>query len=299
MKRIFSKEVVIGLCVLIALVVLFLGIDFLKGVNVFAPSNYYYSTYTNVEGLAVSSPVRLNGFKVGQVRDIRYDYANPGHVIVEMSLDRKLQLPKGTKAVLATDILGTAGISLEMATAEKMHLVGDTIQGMNASGLMDALSQDLMPSAAAIFPKVDTLLTNINALVADPAMVQSVKRLDAITASLELTTRRLALLTASLQPITADVKNITGNVSTITSDLTSLSGTMANLPLDSLVLDLQATTANLRALSEELDNPNSTLGKVLHDPTLYNNLNSTISSLDSLFVDIKKNPKRYISIKLL
>ena len=74
---------------------------------------------------------------------------------------------------------------------------------------------------------------------------------------------------------------------------------MANLPLDSLVADLQTTTANLRALSEELNNPNSTLGKALNDPALYNNLNSTISSLDSLFIDIKKNPKRYISIKLL
>lgn len=299
MKKIFSKEVIIGLLVLVALVVLFVGIDFLKGVNVFAPSNYYYSVYTNVEGLAVSSPVTVNGFKVGQVRDIRYDYDHPGHVVVEMSLDRKLKLPVGTRAVLASDLLGTAGISLDMAHATQMHMMGDTITGENASGLMDALSKDVMPSVATIFPKVDTLLTNINALVADPALAQSVKRLDAITAALQVTTQRLAAATARLEPITADVKEITGNVSTITSDFTALSGTMANLPLDSLVADLQTTTANLRALSEELNNPNSTLGKALNDPALYNNLNSTISSLDSLFIDIKKNPKRYISIKLL
>lgn len=299
MKKIFSKEVIIGLCVIIALVVLFVGIDFLKGVNIFTPSNFYYSSYSNVEGLTVSSPVTVNGFKVGQVREIKYDYDHPGNVVVVMSLDNKLRLPKGTKAVLSSDILGTAAISLDMAKDTEMHLVGDTIAGENASGLMDALSKDVMPSVATIFPKVDTLLTNINALVADPALSQSVKRLDAITAALQLTTQRLAAVTGSLQPIATDVKVITGNMTTITSDLTQLSGTMSTLPLDSLVNDLQVTTTNLRALSQELNNPNSTLGKVLNDPALYNNLNSTISSLDSLFIDIKKNPKRYISIKLL
>ncbi len=299
MKKIFSKEVIIGLCVLIALVVLFLGIDFLKGINVFKPANFYYSTYSNVEGLAVSSPVTINGFKVGQVREIEYDFAHPGNVVVQMSLDRKLKLPRGTKAVLSSDILGTATISLDLGKESALHTLGDTLIGENATGLMDAVSKDLMPSVAQIFPKVDTLLTNINALVADPALVQSVKRLDAITAALQVTTQRLAAVTGSLQPIAADVKTITGNVSTISSDLTSLSGNLATLPLDSLVYDLQVVTGNLRALSNELNNPNSTLGKVLNDPALYNNLNSTISSLDSLFVDIKKNPKRYISIKLL
>jgi len=299
MKKIFSKEVIIGVSVLIALVVLFLGIDFLKGVNVFTPSNFYYASFSNVEGLAVSSPVTINGFKVGQVDKIEYDFDNPGHVKVQIDLDRKLRLPIGSKAILATDILGTGGIALELAGSPEMHKAGDTLIGENATGMMDALSKDVLPSVATIFPKVDTLLTNINTLIADPALTQSVKRLDAITAALQLTTQRLAAATARLQPITDDVKTITGNVATISSDLSSLSGTMSDLPLDSLVSDLQATTANLRALSDELNNPNSTLGKVLNDPALYNNLNSTISSLDSLFIDIKKNPKRYISIKLL
>lgn len=299
MKKIFSKEVIIGVCVLIALVVLILGIDFLKGVNIFTPSNFYYASFSNVEGLAVSSPVTINGFKVGQVDKIEYDFDNPGHVKVQMSLDRKFRLPIGSKAILATDILGTGGIALELAGSSEMHKAGDTIIGENATGMMDAISKDVLPSVATIFPKVDTLLTNINTLIADPALTRSVKRLDAITAALQLTTERLAATTARLQPIATDVKTITGNVATISSDLTSLSGTMAELPLDSLVNDLQVTTANLRALSNELNNPNSTLGKVLNDPALYNNLNSTVSSLDSLFIDIKKNPKRYISIKLL
>lgn len=283
---------------LVALAILILGIDFLKGVNVFKPTNYYYASFENVEGLAVSSPVMLNGFKVGQVREMEYEFDNPGHVLVEMSLDSRLKVPQGSKAVLGTDILGTASIVLHLSKSATDHSVGDRLIGENSSSLL-ASAGDMLPAVQQIFPKIDTLLTNLNAVVADPALTASVKRLDAISANLQTTTQRLAAATAQLGPIAADVKQITGNTSNITSDLAELSGQMKNLPLDSLVADLQTTTANLRALSDELGKPNSTLGRLINDPSLYDNLNTTISSLDSLFVDIKKNPKRYISIKLL
>ena len=298
MKKIFRKEVIIGICVLVALAILILGIDFLKGVNVFKPTNYYYASFENVEGLAVSSPVMLNGFKVGQVREMEYEFDNPGHVLVEMSLDSRLKVPQGSKAVLGTDILGTASIVLHLSKSTTDHSVGDRLIGENSSSLL-ASAGDMLPAVQQIFPKIDTLLTNLNAVVADPALTASVKRLDAISANLQTTTQRLAAATAQLGPIAADVKQITGNTSNITSDLAQLSGQMKNLPLDSLVADLQTTTANLRALSDELGKPNSTLGRLINDPSLYDNLNTTIASLDSLFVDIKKNPKRYISIKLL
>lgn len=298
MKKIFRKEVIIGICVLVALAILILGIDFLKGVNVFKPTNYYYASFENVEGLAVSSPVMLNGFKVGQVREMEYEFDNPGHVLVEMSLDSRLKVPQGSKAVLGTDILGTASIVLHLSKSATDHSVGDRLIGENSSSLL-ASAGDMLPAVQQIFPKIDTLLTNLNAVVADPALTASVKRLDAISVNLQTTTQRLAAATAQLGPIAADVKQITGNTSNITSDLAQLSGQMKNLPLDSLVADLQTTTANLRALSDELGKPNSTLGRLINDPSLYDNLNTTISSLDSLFVDIKKNPKRYISIKLL
>lgn len=298
MKKIFRKEVIIGICVLVALAILILGIDFLKGVNVFKPTNYYYASFENVEGLAVSSPVMLNGFKVGQVREMEYEFDNPGHVLVEMSLDSRLKVPQGSKAVLGTDILGTASIVLHLSKSATDHSVGDRLIGENSSSLL-ASAGDMLPAVQQIFPKIDTLLTNLNAVVADPALTASVKRLDAISANLQTTTQRLAAATAQLGPIAADVKQITGNTSNITSDLAQLSGQMKNLPLDSLVADLQTTTANLRTLSDELGKPNSTLGRLINDPSLYDNLNTTISSLDSLFVDIKKNPKRYISIKLL
>ena len=226
MKKIFRKEVIIGICVLVALAILILGIDFLKGVNVFKPTNYYYASFENVEGLAVSSPVMLNGFKVGQVREMEYEFDNPGHVLVEMSLDSRLKVPQGSKAVLGTDILGTASIVLHLSKSATDHSVGDRLIGENSSSLL-ASAGDMLPAVQQIFPKIDTLLTNLNAVVADPALTASVKRLDAISANLQTTTQRLAAATAQLGPIAADVKQITGNTSNITSDLAQLSGPLA------------------------------------------------------------------------
>lgn len=298
MKSALKKELTIGALVIVALAVLFFGIDFLKGINVFKAANYYYVEYTDVEGLAISAPVNLNGFKVGQVREISYEYDNPGHVKVELSLDKQLQLPKGTQAVLSADILGTATIMLKPGTSAEKCKVGDMLEGVTDKGLMAGVG-NMMPSIEGIFPKIDTLLTNLNAITADPALTASVKRLDDITGNLELTTRRLSALMASLPAVVGDVKSITSNIDSISGDVAVLSSQLRELPVDSLTADLAATVANLHALSEELKNPDGSLGLLMRDPALYQNLNSTVSSLDSLFVDIKRNPKRYINIKLL
>ena len=298
MKSALKKELMIGALAILALAILIFGIDFLKGINVFKAANYYYVEYTDVEGLAISAPVNLNGFKVGQVREINYEFENPGHVKVELSLDRQLKLPVGTQAVLATDLLGTATINLRPGVSQEMCEVGSSLEGVTDKGLMGGVST-MMPSIEGIFPKIDTLLTNLNAITADPALTASVKRLDGITANLELTTQRLSALMATLPPVTSDVKAATANLDSITGDMAVLTGRLRELPVDSLSADIAATLANLRALSDELKNPDGSLGMLMNNPELYNNLNSTVSSLDSLFVDIKRNPKRYISIKLL
>lgn len=299
MKKLFRKELLIGTCVLAALAILFFGIDFLKGVNLFHAANYYYASYTNVNGLAISAPVTVNGFKVGQVHAISYQYDNPGHVLVELSLDREMQLPRGTEAVLATDMLGTSTIALNLGKSSEMYAAGDSLKGVQAVGLMDGLSNDLMPGITAVIPKVDTLLTTTNRLLADPALAASVQRLDNITRNLEATTVNLNRTVAALPPITGDVKAITGNFVTTSDNLSAFTTDLNRMPLDSIARQLEVTTNNLRLLTEQLNNNESSLGLLMHDPSLYNNINSTVQSLDSLFTDIKARPKRYINIKLL
>lgn len=297
--KIYKKEALIGLLVIVALAILYFGVEFLKGVNIFKPANYYTASYTNVAGLQTSAPVMLNGFKVGQVRDIRYEYDNPGHVQVELSLDRELKVPVGSVAKIESDLLGTATVVLHFTDAKTYEPRGGKLIAETASGMLDGVSADLMPKVSAMLPKVDSLLTNVNLLVSDTALRQSVQRLDIITLELATLMRSVNGTVAKLPPIVRNVDSITSNVSAVTSDLGYLSGQLRNLPVDSLVNDLQAVTANLHELTDQLNNPNSTLGALTTDKALYDNLNAAAAALDSLLIDVKAHPKRYISIKLL
>lgn len=294
MNKIFKKEVVIGLCAILTLALLFFGIDYLKGVNVFKAANYYYATYTNVNGLAVSAPVTVNGFKVGQVREINYEYDNPGHVKIELSLDRQLKVPKGTKALLVTDMLGTATIKLEMSASGDYHTVGDNLIAETPGGLMESVSEDILPSVAAIAPKVDSLISSLNLLVSDPALLSSIKRLDAITANLETSTRALNASIASLPPVMNNVRTLSDNAASISCRLDTFAATLNGAPIDSTIRNLYATTESLRQLTDELNSPNSSLGKLIKDPALYDGVTLIMSDLDSILVDLKRQPKRYI-----
>lgn len=299
MKNIFRREVLIGALVLVALLILFFGINFLKGVNIFKAANYYYASYTDVAGLAQSAPVTLNGYKIGIVRDIHYDYNNPGHVTVELSVDKALKLPVGTKAVVSSDILGTASVVLSLgSSADGFYAVGDTISSASDPGMMAALGETLLPSVNSVIAKVDTLLSGLNTIVSDPSLKTSVGRLDDITAELNATLSSLHAVMSQMGPVANDLKNITENVDTITGDLAVVTGKFREVPVDSLLNNVQATMANLEKLTAQLNNPDSSIGKLTNDPELYNNLTAATASLDSLFVDIKKNPKRYINIKV-
>ncbi|MCI9607181.1 MAG: MCE family protein [Muribaculaceae bacterium] len=306
MKKKYSKELLIGLTVLITLLIIFFGIDYLKGVNVFKAANYYYASYTDVAGLAQSAPVTVNGYKVGLVREIEYEYDNPGHIKVELSLDRKLKVPQGSEAVLVTDMLGTSSIELRLADKPDFHTVGDKLIGVNSKGLMDNVSNELLPAVGNMVPKIDSLLTAVTALVSDPALTNSVKRLDNVMANLETSTRQLTTVMASTPSIAADAKVTMGNVTEISKNLTAISSDLAaataelkKMPLDSTLANVHQITSSLEQLTSKLNSKESSAGLLLTDPQLYNNLVKATASVDSLLVDIKRNPKRYISIKLL
>lgn len=298
MKSVLTREVKIGLLVIVAIAILVFGINFLKGINLFKAANYYYAVYDNVEGLAVSAPVNVNGFKVGLVREIKYDYNHPGHVVVEFSVDKAMRLPRGSEAILVSDILGTTTVDLRLGHGD-LYAVGDTVPGRMNAGMLAAVSDNLMPAVNSILPKVDTLLASLNMIVTDPALTASIKRLDNISAELEASVRSLHGVMNNLQPIARDVKNITGNVDSISGNLAIASEALRDAPIDSIMKNLEETVANVNRLTESLNNPDSSIGRFANDPALYNNLNAAAASLDSLLIDVKRNPKRYISIKLL
>lgn len=294
-----NKNIKIGISVVAALAILFFGIEFLKGVNVFKSVNYYHASYTDVMGLEVSAPVTVNGFKVGQVRSVEYEYDNPGHVLVEMSLNKDLRVPVGTKAVIVADMLGTATVRLDMAQSADYHRVGDRLEGVTQDGMMDAVSNDLLPAATRVLPTVDTLLNNVNDLVTDPALAASIARLEAISASLQSTLATVDRAVKPLPGIVQGVGNMVNNLDTVSANVALLSQQLSHSDIEGTMANVNALSARLRQVSDALASDSSSVGMLLNDPSLYNNLTAAAASLDSLLIDVKAHPKRYISIKLL
>lgn len=300
MKKIFSKEFIIGLSVIIAALVLFFGIEFLKGINLFRPANYYYAYYSNVDGLAVASPVQVNGYKVGQVREIIYDYADPGKIKVMLAMDKKLSIPADSYAEMGQTMLSGAYINLKIGKSAKKLAVGEEIPSGTSNGLMESISNEIMPAISQIMPKIDSLLSNLNTLVADPALLQSIQRLDGITANVLGVTEGLNnTMSRDVPLVVRDARSITHQIDSVSANLLALSKTLKQLPIATTMANVNDITANLSNFATKLNSSTSTLGRLTNDDELYHRLNQVSADIDSLIVDIKRNPKRYISIKLL
>lgn len=300
MKKLISKEFIIGISVIAAILVLVFGIDYLKGINLFSPANFYYAEYENVQGLETAAPVTINGYKVGQVREIQFDYANPGKVRVLLALNKDLKLPVDSKAELASTLLSGAYVNIRMGSSTKMLEKGSNVPTMVVPDMMASISNDVMPAVNSILPKIDSLLYNLNTLVADPALLASIQRLDGITGNVYAATDGLkTTLKSDIPIIMRNTRGITHGLDSVVTNLGMLSYQLKELPLSTTVDNVNQITANLTKFSDQLNNQKSTLGMLMNDPELYNRVNSVAASVDSLIVDIKRNPKRYISIKLL
>lgn len=303
MKKKLNKEFVLGLTVILAIGVLIVMIDYLKGINIFKPTNFYEVYYDNAAGLEKSAPVLLNGFKVGQVRDVSIDYAKPGKIKVTLALNNSLRLPEGTKAELGSTLLSGALVNIVLGSGPGEIEKGSELPAAAVPDMMAAVQNDLLPAASRAIVKLDTLLAGLNALVADPALVQSIQRLDGITGNIYGATGSLQTTMNSVGGHMPAIMNRMGHASvqldTITANLAALSADLRTLPLQPTMENVQRVTANLERFSAGLNNPDGTLARLMADPALYNQLNRVTADIDSLIVDIKRNPKRYISIKLL
>lgn len=300
MKKIRTKEFAIGASVIVAIAILFFGIEYLKGVNLFKPANFYIASYDNVAGLEISAPVTVDGYKVGQVREINFDYDHPGKIEVVLALNKNLHLPDNSLAVIGSTLMSGAYVEIKMGDSKNMLPVGGEVKTAVVPDFMASISNDVMPAVNQILPRIDSLLYNLNNLVADPALAASIQRLDGITGDVKAMTSGLnSSLGKQVPYILGKTGRITNNLDSVTLNLMDLSAQLKALPLQNTMENVNSITDNLSRFSTQLNDKNSTLGQLTSDPELYNRINRVAADVDSLIVDIKKNPKRYISIKLL
>ncbi|WP_289104399.1 MlaD family protein [uncultured Bacteroides sp.] len=290
---IMRKEFTIGTAAIAALVILFVGINYLKGINMFKAESYYYVDYTQVNGLALSSPVYANGFKVGLVRDIQYNHDKSGHITVGIEMDENIKIPVGSKAELVTEMLGTVKMNLIMNYSESNTVTpGDTIEGYANNGIMAKAEEELLPQMEKMMPKLDSILSSLNMLLSDPSIGNTIKNAEKITVSLNQTSNHLEKLMGN------DIPKITSNVATITEDLKTISGNLKEIDYYATFQKIDETLKNVYALTDKLNNKDNTIGLLLNDPELYNNLNATSANAASLLKDLQEHPKRYVHFSL-
>ena len=283
------REAQIAINGIAAIAILYFIIMFLQGVNIFSNKDTYYIKFQNAKALAKSSPVYADGYNVGIVSDIYYDYDDPGSgVIVKIAVENGMRIPFGTTAALDEAMLGGCTLNLMMGNSPiERYQVGDTIPAADNNGLM-AKAAGMIPKLEATLSKVDTLLMTLNRVVSDPNIQQILANAEALTANLDNSSRDLNRLLEKDIPQMAQTFDQAGkNIVTLTEKLNriDLEGTMAKV--DGAVNNLNKTT-------ERLNSKDNSIGLLLNDTTLYSGLNRTVNGASALVEDLKANPKRYV-----
>lgn len=291
----FTKEVQIALVAIAGIVVLFFGMKFLKGLTVFSSDDSYYVEFTDVSGLSVSSPVYANGFRVGVVEDVIYNFDSQEQIVAKVGLNQQLRLPKGSTAEISSDLLGNVKLELVFGPNPVDVLEpGDTISGGQQQGVMGK-AEKIIPNIEKMLPKLDSILANVNMLLSDPSLANSLHNVDHITANLTTTTHELNRLTASLNKqmpsMLEKADGVLGNTETLTKNLSDLDIAMT-------MAKVNTTLQNVEQLTAKLNSGEGTIGLLMTDPGLYRNLTSTMSHTDSLIMDLKAHPMRYVHFSL-
>ena len=293
--KFFTKEVKIALTAIVGIAVLFYGLQFLKGLNVFSSNIVYYVAFDDVSGLSPSSPVYANGYRVGVVKTLNYDYNPQSKIVAELDLNKNMRVPRGSHAELASDLLGNIKINLVLSDDPiNMLGLGDTIPGEMEMGMMTKVTK-MLPAIERMMPKLDSIMASLNTLLADPALRNTLHNVEGMTNNLNATSAELKTLSASLNREVPGMMQKTNGVLDNTQQLT---GNLAAIDVEGMAAKVNQTLANVEQMTQKLNSNEGTLGLLMRDPSLYHNLTSTMASADSLLIDLKSHPKRYVHFSL-
>jgi phospholipid/cholesterol/gamma-HCH transport system substrate-binding protein len=280
-KKFFSREVKIGIVVVIAISMLYFGLNYLKGVNIFKPDTYFYAKYDRVDGIVKTTHVYVNGFQVGHVSDIIFDYTKEAPIVLEITVDKKLVIPVGTVAeVYDTGLMGDKAIQLKLGKSNDVHTTGDTLLSGTQNGLIAGIVDQILPPIMELVPSIDSTIVALKNVVESPEVKSLLKNADATMANLKRSTGKL--------------DGVIDTVQYICNDLSGVTKSLDKVNWDSTMVTLESTLTNLKTTTDKFNSTDNSIGALLNDKGLYNNLDSTVNSANALLMDLKANPKRYV-----
>jgi len=313
----YTKYVKLGFLVVVSLVILFWGLSYLKGNDIFKQSNYYYVIYERIDGLLESNKVTLNGYQIGQVKSIDFESNRSGRLVVKLMVNSSFQIPVNSIAqIVSSDIMGTRSINMILSDDESFHVSNDTLLAAIESDLKEQVSMQVLPiknKAEELLGTIDSAITVLTVIFNEDAQRNLSESFENINKTIENAEK----ISSDLQEIVSSgkgsIKQIFVNVEEVTkflsdntaelertiNNLSSFSDTLANIQISPIVTNITLASNQILSLMEQLNSNEGTAGLLLNDDELYNELTALSENLSFLTRDIQANPKRYLQFSAM
>ena len=313
----YTKYVKLGFLIVVSLAILFWGLSYLKGNDIFKRSNYYYVVYDRIDGLLEANKVTMNGYQIGQVKSITFDPEKSGNLVVTLMVDASFQIPVNSVAqIISSDIMGTRSVKIGLSNENTYYKTNDTIPGAIETDLKEQVSLQVLPiknKAEQLLGTIDSAITVLTVILNEDAqenLSESFKNINKTIENAENITRDLAEVMASEK---AGIQQILGNIEDLTSflnsntnqlqniikNLSTFSDTLAQLQVAPIISNISVASNQLLSIMEKLNSDENTAGLLLNDDRLYFEITALSQNLSSLLKDVQENPKRYVQFSAM
>ena len=288
-----AREIKVGALAIVCLFLLIFGFNFLKGVNIFSPTNSYYGRFVNLHGLEEQAAVYISGHKVGQVDNIEYDFTRDSAFTIDISINKDIALPQGTQMALISDgLLGGVAIELQLAESQEAIAHGSFIPTTYVPGLVESLQGELLAKLSAAVEDVDSLVASLQTQVAGNHIHSTLTNVDRISGDLTVVSGDLKRM------MRTQVPTIVNNADTAIANLNTVVADLKAADLKATVARVDTAVDNVNAILADVRSEKGTLGQLIYNKSLYNHIDATVLSADSLLDDLKAHPKRYVHFSI-
>lgn len=305
-----SNETKVGILAAVAITILILGYNFLKGNDVFSDDKEFYAVYERVDGLLVSNPVLVNGFQIGRVSQLTLKPS--GEILAQFKISNEYEIPVNTVAKLeSTSLLGGKAIVFQLGNSRQYAGDGDTLQALIPKGIMEQV-EPMQQKAQMIIGRMDSILASLNKTISPEFqgnfnrtfenMANTMENLEGTTRKFDglvgSQSSRITAIMANLESISANFRKNNDKITSIMTNIDKVTDEVARADFARTIRNADQAIAELQASINKINAGEGSLGMLIHDQGLYNNLNSAAENLDRLMIDLKANPKRYVSFSV-
>lgn len=301
----YSSEFKIGIVGLVTILVIIWGINYLKGINILSSTTTVYALYPRIDGLEASANVMMDGYKIGTVDKVDFEPGKEIPFTVSLDIEKKYGVKKNSIAeIFSADLLGSKAIRIIDSGQGEYHEPGDTLRSAITGDMISSLLEDLSPLLNSVESAVNTLdsvAREIQGIVSDPSVKNILNNLEGVSSTLENEMAPggdVSNVLANLEELSASINEQSSAISSTISNLDTISNTVKNAGIDSLVSQLANTSENLASITTAIESGSGSVGKLIYEDSIYQQISVLIDNLDSLIRDVNNNPKKYVGFSV-